>query len=142
MSAGIGVTRTNSESVKESIDQMSPEGKRALKGWYLYDWANQAYALTVMVVIAPQLMAGLYNLATGTQSGDAFYAFVLTFSMVFVVITAPALGVIADRMPVKKKLLKWYTIAGVVFTALMGAAPYFGSQGYIVLAMMYTIGTI
>jgi len=121
---------------------MSPEGKRALKGWYLYDWANQAYALTVMVVIAPQLMAGLYNLATGTQSGDAFYAFVLTFSMVFVVITAPALGVIADRMPVKKKLLKWYTIAGVVFTALMGAAPYFGSQGYIVLAMMYTIGTI
>ena len=142
MSAGIGVTSTKSESVKESIDQMSPEGKRALKGWYLYDWANQAYALTVMVVIAPQLMAGLYNLATGTQSGDAFYAFVLTFSMVFVVITAPALGVIADRMPVKKKLLKWYTIAGVVFTALMGAAPYFGSQGYIVLAMMYTIGTI
>ena len=142
MNAGIGVTSTNAESVKKSIDQMSPEGKRALKGWYLYDWANQAYALTVMVVIAPQLMAGLYNLATGTQSGDAFYAFVLTFSMVFVVITAPALGVIADRMPVKKKLLKWYTIAGVVFTALMGAAPYFGSQGYIVLAMMYTIGTI
>ncbi|MDP7000761.1 MAG: MFS transporter, partial [Candidatus Poseidoniaceae archaeon] len=136
------VSASDSNLVKELIDSMPDEDKRSLKGWYFFDWANQAYALTVMTVIAPALMANLYNLATGTQSGDSFYAFVLTFSMVFVVITAPALGVIADRMPIKKKLLKWYTVAGVVFTALMGAAPYFGSQGYIVLAMMYTIGTI
>ena len=71
-----------------------------------------------MTVIAPALMAALYNTATGTQSGDTFYAWVLTFSMIFVVITAPALGVIADKMPIKKKLLKWYTVAGILFTAL------------------------
>jgi UMF1 family MFS transporter len=129
-------------SAKELINAMNDDDKKALKGWYFFDWANQAYALTVMTVIAPALMASLYNKATGTQSGDAFYAYVLTFSMIFVVITAPALGVIADRFPIKKKLLKWYTIVGIVFTALMGAAPYFGSQGYIFLAMIFTIGTI
>ena len=95
-----------------------------------------------MTVVAPALMSNLYNKATGTQTGDSFYAFILTISMVFVVLTAPALGVIADRMPIKKKLLKWYTVAGIAFTALMGAAPYFGSDGYIVLAVMFTIGTI
>ncbi|MGB1955488.1 MAG: MFS transporter, partial [Candidatus Poseidoniaceae archaeon] len=116
--------------------------EKALQGWYFFDWANQAYALTVMTVIAPALMANLYNKATGTQSGDTFYATVLTLSMLFVVATAPALGVIADKMPIKKKLLKWYTVAGIAFTALMGAAPYFGSDGYIVLAVMFTIGTI
>lgn len=124
------------------FDAMSPEERKGIQGWYWYDWANQAYALTVMTVIAPQVMASLYNLATGTQSGDAFYAFVLTFSMVFVVLTAPALGVIADKMPIKKKLLKWYTAAGILFTAVMGAAPYFGSSGYIFLALTYTIGTV
>ena len=129
-------------SAKQTIDSMGPEKKKALKSWYFYDWANQAYALTVMTVIAPALMAALYNTATGTQSGDSFYAWVLTFSMLFVVVTAPALGVIADKMPIKKKLLKWYTVVGIIFTALMGAAPYFGSQGYLVLALMYTIGTI
>ena len=129
-------------SVKETINSMTDDKKKALKSWYFYDWANQAYALTVMTVIAPALMAALYNTATGTQSGDTFYAWVLTFSMLFVVLTAPALGVIADKIPVKKKLLKWYTIVGITFTALMGAAPYFGSQGYIILAVMYTIGTI
>ena len=138
---------TVSESTEKAdigalLDAMSPEERKGIQGWYWYDWANQAYALTVMTVIAPQVMASLYNLATGTQSGDAFYAYVLTFSMVFVVLTAPALGVIADKMPIKKKLLKWYTVAGVLFTAVMGAAPYFGSSGYIFLALAYTIGTV
>jgi UMF1 family MFS transporter len=127
---------------KQSLADMNDDDKKALKGWYFFDWANQAYALTVMTVIAPALMASLYNKATGTQTGDAFYAMVLTLSMFFVIVTAPALGVIADRMPIKKKLLKWYTIVGIAFTALMGAAPYFGSDGYMVLAMMFAIGTI
>ena len=124
------------------VEGLSKEDRNAWKGWYFFDWANQAYALTVMTVIAPALMASLYNQATGTQTGDSFYATVLTLSMLFVIVTAPALGVIADRMPVKKKLLKWYTVVGIAFTALMGAAPYFGSDGYIVLAVMFTIGTI
>jgi len=129
-------------SAKQTINAMSEDKKKSLKSWYFFDWANQAYALTVMTVIAPALMAALYNTATGTQSGDTFYAWVLTISMIFVVVTAPALGVIADKIPIKKKLLKWYTLVGILFTALMGAAPYFGSQGYIILALMYTIGTI
>ena len=135
-------TVDDKRTTKEIMSAMTDDDKKALKGWYFFDWANQAYALTVMTVIAPALMAALYNKATGTQSGDTFYAWILTISMIFVVITAPALGVIADKMPIKKKLLKWYTVAGILFTALMGAAPYFGSQGYIILALMYTIGTI
>ena len=135
-------TTTETFSVDAAMKAMPEHEKKALRGWYWYDWGNQAYALTVMTVIAPALMANLYNLATGTQSGDTFYAYILTASMLLVVVTAPALGVIADRMPIKKKLLKWYTVAGVVFTALMGAAPYFGSQGYIILALMYAIGTV
>ena len=44
-------------SAKQTIDAMSDDKKKALKSWYFYDWANQAYALTVMTVIAPALMA-------------------------------------------------------------------------------------
>ena len=142
MTASETSTTDTTFSVAAALKDMPEADKKALQGWYWYDWGNQAYALTVMTVIAPALMASLYNLATGTQSGDTFYAYILTGSMLFVVVTAPALGVIADRMPIKKKLLKWYTLVGVIFTALMGAAPYFGSQGYIILAVMYAIGTI
>jgi UMF1 family MFS transporter len=142
MTAAQTVTQDEPFSVEAALNAMPEADKKALQGWYWYDWGNQAYALTVMTVIAPALMANLYNLATGTQSGDAFYAYILTISMLLVVVTAPALGVIADRMPIKKKLLKWYTTVGVIFTALMGAAPYFGPDGYIVLALLYSIGTV
>ena len=97
---GESINASKQMSASELIKAMPEADQKALKGWYWYDWANQAYALTVMTVIAPALMANLYNKATGTQSGDAFYAFVLTISMVFVVATAPALGVIADRFPI------------------------------------------
>ena len=135
-------TSEDMRTTKEIMKSQSDDDKKSLKSWYFFDWANQAYALTVMTVIAPQLMAALYNTATGTQSGDAFYAWILTISMIFVVVTAPALGAIADKMPIKKKLLKWYTLVGIIFTALMGAAPYFGSDGYMILALMYIIGTV
>ena len=102
-------TTTEPFSVNAAMESMSDTDKKSLKSWYFFDWANQAYALTVMTVIAPQVMSGLYNYATGTQTGDAFYAKVLTFSMLFVVVTAPALGVIADRMPIKKKLLTLFS---------------------------------
>tara|TARA_B100000767_G_scaffold273012_1_gene302056 strand:- start:1204 stop:3252 length:2049 start_codon:yes stop_codon:yes gene_type:complete len=142
MSDAVTGSATEPFSVNAAMENMSETDKKSLKSWYFFDWANQAYALTVMTVIAPQVMSGLYNYATGTQTGDAFYAKILTFSMLFVVVTAPALGVIADRMPIKKSLLKWYTVAGVIFTALMGAAPYFGSDGYKIMAVMYVIGTV
>ena len=58
-------TETASEvttfSVDAAIKAMPEADKKALRGWYWYDWANQAYALTVMTVIAPALMAGLYD---------------------------------------------------------------------------------
>ena len=139
--AGGAVANADS-SAKDLIDAMSDEDKSALKGWYWYDWANQAYALTVMTVIVPALMANLYNKATGTQGGAGFFALIYGLAMLVVAVTAPALGVIADRMPIKKKLLFWYTVVGIVFCAAMGAAPYFGSQGYLILAFMFVIGSI
>ena len=127
---------------KQIIDSMSDEDQDALRGWYWYDWANQAYALTVMTVIVPALMASLYNTATGTQGGAGFFALVYGIAMAIVAVTVPALGVIADRMPIKKKMLYWYTVVGIIFCAGMGAAPYFGSKGYLVLAFMFAVGSI
>ncbi len=54
------VAASDSDVVKELITSMPDDDKRALKGWYFFDWANQAYALTVMTVIAPASMSNLY----------------------------------------------------------------------------------
>ena len=115
----------------------------ALQGWYWYDWANQAFALTVLTVVVPALTASMYNTATGTQSGDSFYALVLGLSSLFVALVSPVLGAIADRIEIKRKILWAYTIVGVIFTAMMGLAPFLGEgTNYMFLAICLVIGNI
>jgi len=139
------------ENVSEIIEGMDESSKRALKGWYLYDWANQAFSLTVVTVLVPQLLSSMFELSTGGGSkigsleitGDTFYAIILGMASLFVAISSPVLGAIADRMPIKKKILWAYMIVGVFFTALMGIAPHIqGDSNYKLLAFCLVIGNI
>ena len=107
----------NHQLVRRIIDEMDPDSKKALNSWYWYDWANQAFALTVITVVVPALLSNMFELATGGGAeyegmkitGDTFYAIVLASSSIFVAIISPFLGAIADRMPIKKKILWIYT---------------------------------
>ena len=130
---------------------MDVEKNKALRSWYWYDWANQAFALTVLTVLVPQLLSSMFELSTGGGTdvgslkitGDTFYAIVLGSASLFVAIVSPVLGAIADRMPIKKNILWAYTIVGVLFTAMMGVAPHLDvGSGYRFLAFCLVIGNI
>ena len=134
-----------------TIDGMSDESNKALKSWYLYDWANQAFALTVLTVVVPASLSRMFELSTGGGSevgnlkitGDTFYAIVLGSASLLVAIVSPVLGAIADRMPIKKKILWVYTVVGVLFTAMMGIAPHLeAGSAYKFLAFCLVIGNI
>lgn len=139
--AALQGTKVSPEVVKELIGDMSPEDKKALHGWYWYDWANQAWALTVLTVIVPQYMTALYNSAHG-GGGDSFYAWVNGISMLIVAVSAPLLGIIADRVPIKKKLLWWFTVVGVVACCLMAFTSLMGEYDYYFLAMVTIVGNV
>ena len=134
-----------------TIEGMDVEKNKALRSWYWYDWANQAFALTVLTVLVPQLLSSMFELSTGGGTdvgslkitGDTFYAIVLGSASLFVAIVSPVLGAIADRMPIKKNILWAYTIVGVLFTAMMGVAPHLDvGSGYRFLAFCLVIGNI
>ena len=134
-----------------TIEGMDVEKNKALRSWYWYDWANQAFALTVLTVLVPQLLSNMFELSTGGGTdvgslkitGDTFYAIVLGSASLFVAIVSPVLGAIADRMPIKKNILWAYTIVGVLFTAMMGVAPHLDvGSGYRFLAFCLVIGNI
>ena len=134
-----------------TIESFSTQQNMELRSWYWYDWANQAFALSVSTILAPALISRYFDLATGGGSnvggivitGDSFYALVLGFSMMFVAITSPILGAIADRVPIKKKIIWVYTIIGIIFTAFMGLAPHFGEDSsFKYLAFFFVMGQI
>ena len=51
MTASQTVTQDEPFSVEAALNAMPEADKKALQGWYWYDWGNQAYALTVMTCL-------------------------------------------------------------------------------------------
>lgn len=85
--------------------------------WACYDWANSAFATTVLVGLFPVLFNSYY--ATGVDPGlSTFYLGVFGNSLAaaIVMLVAPTLGVIADRHGLKKTFLAAFTALGVIGT--------------------------
>ncbi|MDO9451879.1 MAG: MFS transporter [Stagnimonas sp.] len=96
---------------------MTPERKQQWS-WAFYDWANSAFATTVLVGMFPIIFNNYY--AKGVDGSTAtFYlgAFGNSLPSFIVMLMAPWLGVIADKRGIKKPLLAAFTAIGCAGTA-------------------------
>lgn len=96
---------------------MTPQ-RRQQWSWALYDWANSAFATTVLVGLFPILFNKYY--AAGVEPTTAtFYlgAYGNSLPSFLVMLMAPWLGVLADRRGWKKRLLALFTLVGASATA-------------------------
>jgi len=86
--------------------------------WAFYDWANSAFATTVLVGLFPVFFNSYY--AKGVDGASTtFYlgAYGNSLPAFIVMLLAPSLGVLADRKGWKKALLAVFTLLGVTGTA-------------------------
>ena len=81
MSGGFGKLIASSDEVERLLNEMDPESKKSLKSRYWFDWANQAFALTVITVVVPTLLSNMFNLANGGSAEYAGMTFTGTVSM-------------------------------------------------------------
>lgn len=96
------------------------EYQRRIRAWTMYDWANSAFATTIMAAVLPvyySQVAGatLPSAATAT----AYWSAGLSISLFVVAILSPILGTISDVMRGKKKFLSIFFGLGVVGTGLL-----------------------
>ncbi|MEK7795225.1 MAG: MFS transporter [Candidatus Hydrogenedentota bacterium] len=113
--------------------------KRPMISWALYDWANSAFATTVMAGFFPVFFKSYwYSDAEATQStfalgmGNAIAGLVIA-------VMAPVLGAIADRGSAKRRFLFTMVFLGVVSTA----ALFFIAEGQYLLALfVYVVAVI
>lgn len=117
------------------LNELTNEQRRVIRGWCMYDFANSGFATSAVVAILPVYFVFLFKDAFGEEAG--FFGFTLTgssmwslgvvISTTFVAVTSPVLGVIADRIPLKKTFLWIYTVVGSVFTMLSFFSAYTGA---------------
>ncbi len=99
--------------------------RRTVNGWCLYDLGNSAFA-----VIFPVIFGTFYaEHVVGGTTGDRWWGYVGSCSMLLVAVSAPFVGGIADHAGVRKRMLLAYTLAGIA--AVLGFSVV--SRGTVVL---------
>jgi len=99
---------------------------RTVLGWSLYDFANSAFATTILAVIFnkyfAQVVAGGETgvLIWGIRiQGAALFGYVLSIGYAAAAFMAPVLGAIADQTCAKKRFLGVFCCLGVLCSALL-----------------------
>ncbi|MEJ2586161.1 MAG: MFS transporter [Deltaproteobacteria bacterium] len=96
---------------------MKPADKKAVIGWALYDWANSAFATTVMAGFFPIFFKQFWSVGFDATVSTARLGVANAVAGVSVALFAPLLGAMADRGTARKKFLLFFAFMGVIMTA-------------------------
>ena len=122
---------------------MKTDKGRTVFAWYMYDWANSAFATTVIAAILPIYFATVIVPPDGwifrfggiviPTNATTLWAFLSGTTALFVFMTAPILGAIADISESKKKFLMAFCFGGSLFTTLL----FFSRSGDVWMTMIF-----
>ena len=93
--------------------------RKAIWGWALYDWANSAFATTVMAGFFPLFFKQYWSYGADVNVSTAQLGFGNSIASLMVALMAPILGAIADKGSAKKKFLVFFAYLGVLMTAAL-----------------------
>jgi UMF1 family MFS transporter len=100
--------------------------RREIFGWAMYDFANSAFATTILAVIFNQYFATV--VAGGEKGvellgfrlhGASFFTFSVSVSMAISAVLSPFLGAVADSSGTKKRFLMIFCYTAILFTGLL-----------------------
>ena len=118
---------------------MQTDNKKAVWGWAMYDWANSAFATTVIAGFFPVFFKQFWSANADTTMSTARLGLANSAAGIIVALLAPVLGAIADRGSSKKKFLFFFAYMGVVMTSSL----YMVSKGNWPMAViLYVIASV
>ncbi len=107
--------------------------------WAFYDWANSAFATVVMAGFFPVFFKQFW--ASGLSATDSTFwlGVVNSVASLFIVVSAPLLGALADQLGAKKRFLLLFTVLGV----LASGALFWLAEGQWGMALtVYLLGLL
>ena len=107
--------------------------------WSLYDWANSAFATTVMAGFFPVFFKSYWSAGADITASSFRLGLGNSIAGIVIMLLAPLLGAIADKGGARKKFLLFFTAMGVVMTASL----YLVEKGAWELAvLLYVVASI
>ncbi|GGA28167.1 MFS transporter [Paenibacillus physcomitrellae] len=114
--------------------------KRSVRAWIMYDFANSAYATTVLAAVLPIFYSQVAASTLDSQTASSYLGYTHSIGMLFVALLAPILGAAADRSGKKGNFLRTFSLLGMVATlgfSFIGEGDWLAASTLLVLS---TIG--
>jgi UMF1 family MFS transporter len=109
---------TVSSSLTGNISEQ--EYKRRIRAWTMYDWANSAFATTILAAVLPIYYSQVAGATLSSPAiATAYWARGLSISLFITALLSPILGTISDVMRGKKRFLSFFIGIGVLGTGLL-----------------------
>lgn len=113
--------------------------QRNVLAWAFYDWANSAFATTIMAGFFPVFFKQFWSSGVAVTESTFRLGFANSLASIFVVCLAPILGAVADQAGAKKAFLLFFAATGIIMTG----ALYLVSMGDWMLALvLYGLGLL
>jgi UMF1 family MFS transporter len=96
-----------------------PLFNKKVLAWAFYDWANSAFALSVLAVLFPLFLGSYWSAGDPGAAVTARLAWITAASSAVVCIIAPVFGTIADAGGYRKRFLFLLATTGAVATAVL-----------------------
>jgi MFS-type transporter involved in bile tolerance (Atg22 family) len=94
--------------------------RRRIRAWLLYDWANSAFATTILAAVLPVYYSQVAGSTLPNPSvATAYWSASLSLSIFLGALLAPVLGTLSDIIRGKKLFLSLFAGLGVVCTGLL-----------------------
>jgi len=107
--------------------------------WSLYDWANSAFATSVMAGFFPVFFKQYWSTGVAVTTSTFRLGMANSIASLIVAALAPVLGAIADRGGAKLKFLLFFAAMGIIMTGGM----FFVAKGaWQLAALLYILGII
>lgn len=103
----------------------------------MYDWANSAFATTIMAAVLPVYYAQVAGATLPGNTATVYWAYTSSISLLAAALLSPVLGAIADFRGAKKRFLVVFMLLGVAGTALL----YFVRTGdWLAASIFFVVG--
>jgi Permeases of the major facilitator superfamily len=113
--------------------------QRQVRAWVTYDWANSAFAATMMAAVMPVFYKSVAGAGLGEGVAASYWGYTQTIAMLCVALLSPILGAIADFRGSKVRFLSVFTFLG----ALSCLASFFIGEGdWLLASLLVILGTI
>ena len=113
--------------------------RKRVISWALYDWANSAFATTVMAGFFPLFFKSFWAADLSPAESTAVIGTTNSLAGLLIVLLAPFLGAYSDLGKFKKKFLAFFALLGVLSTGYL----YFIPQGdWVIAASLYALAVI